>query len=110
VSLKKHLADKTNWQQMLKNVSAPGSLLENKMKINALLDQEYVLYLVEDKYITSIRYPVLKYPLKIKSLKLDTTPIIEKKLVGIKGQYLLFEDDSVINIRSHAGYKVSLDC
>ena len=34
---------------------------------------------------------------------------IEGRLWGIKGQYLMFDDGTVINIRKHNGYKVSLE-
>ena len=33
---------------------------------------------------------------------------IEGKLTGIKGQYLLFENDYVFNVRSHKGYNVKI--
>ena len=56
-----------------------------------------------------IKYPVLSYPEKVKSLKLDTMPEIEGILTGIKGQYWMIDNGSVINIRSHAGYRVSLE-
>ena len=31
------------------------------------------------------------------------------KIIGIKGQYLIFEDDTVFNIRSNEGVKVSIE-
>ncbi len=31
------------------------------------------------------------------------------KIIGIKGQYLIFDDDTVFNIRSNEGVKVSLE-
>ena len=43
-----------------------------------------------------------------KSLTLDKVPEIEEKLVGIKGQYLLFENDLVFNVRRHSGYLIEL--
>ncbi len=42
------------------------------------------------------------------SLSLDKTPNYKGKLIGIKGQYLIFEDGTVFNIRSFEGYKVRL--
>ena len=35
-------------------------------------------------------------------------PTLEGKLVGIKGQYWLFEDGRVWNVRSHAGYRIAM--
>ena len=45
---------------------------------------------------------------KIKSLSFDKTPLIEGKLIGIKGQYLIFEGGEVLNIRKHNGYSVEI--
>jgi hypothetical protein len=41
---------------------------------------------------------------KVKSLSLEKTPSFTGRLTGIKGQYLLFEDGTVFNIRSSEGY------
>ena len=41
-------------------------------------------------------------------MKLDKVPLIEKKLMGIKGQYLIFEEGYVMNIRSHSGYYIQI--
>ena len=54
--------------------------------------------------ITELRYPVLKYPVKIKSLNFDKDPDVTGVLTGIKGQYLMFEDNTVINMRKFGGY------
>ena len=55
----------------------------------------------------SINYPVLEYPAKVKSLNLDKTPSVGGTLMGIKGQYLIF-DTGVINMRKYGGYSLSL--
>ena len=57
--------------------------------------------------IQNINYPVLEYPTKIKSFNLDKDPVIDAKLMGIKGQYLIF-DTGVINIRKFSGYKCNI--
>ena len=56
---------------------------------------------------TRISYPVLKYPEKVKSFNLDKTPGIGGTLMGIKGQYLIF-DSGVINMRKYGGYHLTL--
>ena len=61
---------------------------------------------VDDEDVTNITFPVTKYPEKVKSLTLDKNPQIEEKLVGIKGQYLLFDNNTVFNVRRHSGYLV----
>ena len=42
------------------------------------------------------------------SLNLFKTPNYEGKLTGIKGQYLIFEDQTVFNVRSNEGQKIKL--
>jgi len=37
-------------------------------------------------------------------LSFDKTPVIEGRLMGIKGQYLLFEGGEVLNMRKHQAY------
>ena len=37
-------------------------------------------------------------------MSFDKTPLIEGRLVGIKGQYLLFDGGQVLNMRKHQAY------
>lgn len=110
VELKQHISDKTNWRNMLKNVfTNTESLAEKKDEMLDYLPEAYHEFVSDDDRVTFIKFPVLKYPEKVVSLKLDKLPVIEKKLMGIKGQYLLFDDDSVINLRSHSGYRITIE-
>lgn len=109
VELKQHISDKTSWQKMLKNeLTNEMTLLETKEELLELMNEDYFDFIDDEDEITTIEYPVLHYPKKVKSLKLDKLPLIEKRLVGIKGQYLIFGDETVMNIRSHSGYKISV--
>jgi len=56
-----------------------------------------------------LEFPVLRYPEKVKSLNLTKTPEFEGVLKGIKGQYLIFEDDTVFNVRGNEGCYVGLE-
>jgi hypothetical protein len=56
-----------------------------------------------------MHYPVVNYPTKINSLSLEKTPSFKGVLIGIKGQYLLFEDGTVFNVRSSEGSVVAID-
>ncbi len=107
VALKDYRADKTNWRKMLKNEYDAVDLLDDKDELIEYLDEELQQFISDDDEITHIKYPVLEYPKKVVSMKLDKTPLIQKVLKGIKGQYLIFEDDTVLNVRSHSGYKVN---
>jgi len=108
VALKQHISDKTNWQRMLKNELSTRSLYEVKNDMAALLSEEWRSFVVPgETAITELHYPVLRFPQKIKSLNFDKSPLIEGELLGIKGQYLLLDQDRVLNIRSQSGYLVS---
>ncbi len=108
VALKAHIQDKTNWQRMLKNQVSDKSLLEAKGAMYNLLPDMWKSFVVPDKEIVELHYPVIRYPEKVISQNLDKNPTLEGILTGIKGQYLLFEDNRVINIRNHSGYLVEL--
>jgi hypothetical protein len=60
--------------------------------------------------MVEIKYPVSQYPVKIKSVRLEKTNIIKGKLMGIKGQYLILDNDRVFNVRAHEGYIVDFFC
>lgn len=109
VALKSRYADKTNWRKMLTNEVAPFDLISEKTKVLELLPNEVRDYYDTNKsQLLQLNYPVLQYPTKISSLSLDKTPNFKGILTGIKGQYLLFEDGTVFNVRSNEGYKVRI--
>ncbi len=110
VFLKKHFTDKTNWRTMLKNEIALNiNLVHEKEKVYNLLPAELRKYFEPDDKITEIEYPVFSFPQNIKSVGFDKTPKIEGFLTGIKGQYLIFQDDSVLNIRKFNGYFLQIN-
>lgn len=114
---KQHIADRTNWQAMLKGqgeevdmaaqrdrlfeeVGAEISQLQDKFGLQAIqqLDKEQT---------HCFSYPVEEYPTKVSSMNLDKTPSVGGRLRGIKGQYLIF-DSGVINMRKYGGYQLAL--
>lgn len=109
VALKAYMKDKTNWRAMLKNeISFEGDLLKEKDRAIDLLPAELTEYRSGNDQITYIQYPVIQFPKKVSSLNFDKDPIVRGKLTGIKGQYLIFDDESVINIRKFGGYLVKI--
>jgi hypothetical protein len=114
---KNHIADKTNWQAMLKGSAEPRDLERERKDlmvacaadIDALQQQHglQAISVLEGEEVVNIDYPVLEYPTKVKSLNLDKTPSVGGTLMGIKGQYLIF-DSGVINMRKYGGYSLSL--
>jgi len=109
VGLKDHMADKTNWRKMLMNTYPDIDLIEKKNETKNLLAEEYHQYIAKTDEIININFPVLDYPVKVKSIGFDKVPEYTGILKGIKGQYLLFENGIVMNIRKHGGYIVSLE-
>lgn len=110
VALKEYVADKTNWRKMLTNTIEDVDLLAEKEKLAAFIPKEAIPYYLENnRQETHIEFPVLQYPKKVKSLNLSKIPNYTGVLKGIKGQYLIFEDDTVFNIRANGGNYVSLE-
>lgn len=113
VALKKYMADKTNWRKMLQqqneNIDMQAAKEELLKNANDDLKEVFDKFDVEilDQQQVSLSYPILDLPKKLTAISLDKENKISGKLVGIKGQYLLFED-KVINIRKHGGYHVAV--
>ena len=108
VALKNHYADKTNWQKMLKNDVPNVDLLLERNKAFEWLPNEVKEYFPKEEKIIQMDFPVLQYPKKVTSLNLEKTPNFAGKLTGIKGQYLLFEEGTVFNVRTFEGYVVTM--
>jgi hypothetical protein len=114
---KNHIADKTNWRAMLKGAAEDRDLDQARQRlmtdcaadIDALRQQFGIqaITILEAHEPTLIRYPVLEYPTKVTSFNLDKNPVAGGILLGIKGQYLIF-DAGVINMRKYGGYQLSL--
>jgi hypothetical protein len=110
VELKKHFVDKTNWRKMLQNEVLDLDLLTEKTRIYDFLPEEVKPYFNADldEHVI-LNYPVLQRPKKVTGLNLDKTPNYKGKLIGIQGQYLIFGDGTVFNVRSNEGYVVDID-
>jgi len=109
VALKNHLSDKTKWRQMLQNKRDDVDIKEVAQQMKQYLPNEVQKYMKEDPELWEIEFPVNQFPVKVKSLNLLKTPVYEGVLCGIKGQYLLFEDQTVFNIRNSEGYVTTWD-
>ncbi|MBT8324343.1 MAG: DUF2797 domain-containing protein [Winogradskyella sp.] len=109
VALKDHLSDKTNWRKMLKNEIEDVDLVEWRDKLKDKLPEEVLPYFISNNSETNITFPVESYPTKLKSLNLSKNPSYNGVLTGIKGQYLIFKDDTVFNVRSNEGMVVNLN-
>ncbi len=117
VILAKYISDKTNWRKMLTGHDETIDLFQEREKLLAQVKQDLNPILAQfgkDAIIplvpqqTNLQYPVMAYPQKISSLSFDKTNLVEGTLLGIKGQYLIF-DIGVLNIRKHSGYSIQIE-
>ncbi|WP_373691123.1 DUF2797 domain-containing protein [Endozoicomonas sp. ONNA2] len=120
VIFKEFINDRTNWRAMLKGPADPLDLQDsarelldmNSSRITALQEQFGIQAIqplagTDPSDVVNIDYPVIEYPAKVTSRSFDKEPLIEGTLLGIKGQYLIF-DHGVVNIRKHTAYQVSV--
>lgn len=118
VVFKEFTADRTNWRKMLKNevelidlATARDRLFEQvDSSLSDLINQYGInsIQRLENADCFDFNYPVIEYPTKVSSYNLDKLPLIEGKLMGIKGQYLIFEN-GVINLRKYSSYNLQLE-
>ncbi|RMH60457.1 MAG: DUF2797 domain-containing protein [Calditrichaeota bacterium] len=109
VALKKHISDKTNWRRMLKNEQSGMDLMEIRKRLLDFVPEEARPYILSDTLReTHIDYPVTTWPSRVVSLNLSKTPEYSGTLSGIRGQYLMFTDHTVFNIRSNEGTVIEL--
>ena len=107
VALKSHVADKTNWRKMLSATPEKVDLVAMKNHLTQFVPQPLKKYITIDNTVTEIKYPVKEYPVKVKSLKLEKENEISGVLKGVKGQYLIFDNNRVFNVRAHEGFLVN---
>jgi hypothetical protein len=115
--LRSQVADKTNWRALLKGDATPVDLLAVREQLFATcssglteLQQRFGIQAIQplsDQAVVQIAYPINAYPAKINSFNLDKNPLAEGTLLGIKGQYLMF-DTGVINIRKYTAYQLAI--
>lgn len=106
--LMSRFGDKTNWKKMLTNEDMSGiDLLKEKKKALAHLPAELRRYAFYENDMFSLQYPVFTWPESPAQVNLDRDRGIKGVLKGIRGQYLIFDDQKVLNIRRFSGYLVT---
>jgi len=118
VALKKHVSDRTDWRRMLKGTPEFVDLQAKRDELLAATAHELAILReqfgadsileLDDRTAATLDYPVNEYPTKVSSFNFDKTPEIRATLMGIKGQYLIF-DKGVLNIRKFGGYEIELE-
>lgn len=116
IALAQFIADKTNWRAMLKGDNQEMDLAAEKVRLKPLINDalsDIKLKFGEtavrelEKPVIEINYPVEQYPSKISSFNFDKSAVVSGVLMGIKGQYLIF-DTGVINIRKFTSYHIDV--
>jgi hypothetical protein len=127
VAIAQHIPDKTNWRALLKGDATPVDLAKLREEVLERLPKTLAGDRLQDsaasqtgittlqtsvatsqEAVSTFSYPITRYLDKITSFNLDKNPIVEGCLIGIKGQYLIF-DTGVINIRKYGGYEVAVE-
>ena len=111
VEMKGAFDDKTNWRKMLEGSAPDWDLLALREGVYEQFADLFDDYGVEemDGGEVRIEYPVLRHPTPpIRSINLERDPVVEDRLYGIKGQYLIFSQ-GVLNVRNYQGYVVKLE-
>jgi len=109
VALKAHVSDKTNWRKMLTNSIEDVNLITWRDTLKVHIPEEAHPYFIAENGETHLDFPVLRYPDKVKSLNLVKTQEYTGTLKGVKGQYLIFEDNTVFNVRANEGLYVRIN-
>ncbi len=115
--LRSQVPDRTNWRALLKGDAEELDLIAIREQVfDACADGlrelqgRFGLQAIQplaDAEVVQMKYPVEAYPSKIVSFNLDKDPVVEGTLLGIKGQYLIF-DTGVINIRKYTAYQLAV--
>jgi hypothetical protein len=113
VVLAQHIADKTNWQRLLKSDAEYQDLTAIRDELMVVCAKELADLAARfpqqmqalTQNMVDFHFPVQQYPVKVKSFNFDTTPQVKGVLQGIKGQYLIL-DTGVINLRKFGGYEI----
>jgi hypothetical protein len=110
VDLKRLFADKTNWRAMLKHVRPDVDALytARTLALTTLRD-DLTEHLLRDVQPQVLDFPVLAYPPKVTSVSFEKSPEVSGRLMGIKGQYLIWEDGRVLNVRNQSGVHVEVE-
>ena len=108
VKLKEKFSDKTNWRKMLTSKIDEVDIINNKKMALDSLGSEFEEFFKTESEVMKFSYQIEKLIDSVKSISLKKSDEVKGKLIGIKGQYLIFDDSSVFNVRSNEGFVVDI--
>lgn len=105
VSLAAYVTDRTDWRRLVTAEPEPVDLrlLRDDLRNRAVTLAPGVTWL--DDCPVEFTYPVIRFCRKAIRLSLDESPLVRGNLMGVRGQYLLFEHGA-LNVRRHVSYHV----
>ena len=82
-----------------------------KNECYSILPEEAKNYFLSKSQTLEINYPISNRITTPKSVNIKKMKTFSGKLIGIKGQYLIFDDDKVLNYRAHEGhlFRINID-
>ncbi len=116
-ALRARFSDRTDWRAMLRGPPDPVDL--EALRASVLGELPALQAALADAGVDdrprpldhegprTFRYPVARWPVRVRSLDLTRVPEIAGTLEGVKGQYLMLSC-GVLNVRRHAGFEVSV--
>jgi hypothetical protein len=114
-ALARLVADRTDWRRLVREDAAPldlprcaAELYAQAATVLGQLDNRFPGQLERiDAQVERFVYPVLRYAAPARRLRFVEDGALGGELLGIKGQYLLF-DSGVFNVRRHRGYHLDI--
>ena len=106
VTLKQFYDDKTHWQRMLRGAEAKIDLDKERSRAHSLLPEDLQAYRSSTHMVRGLQYPLERPPATLKSVNLEKENSVSGRLVGVRGQYLVWEHGQVMNVRKHSGMEI----
>ena len=107
VELKQYMSDRTDWRKMLtQSAQTTWDLSAQKAALSKVVSFSEHSNLAANDDVTYLEYPGRLSAPPISSVTLDKRPEVRGRLMGIKGQYLLFTGGTAFSLRKHQGYLV----
>ena len=108
LEISKYISDRTQWRKMILGQYDELDLINKKNDLHEYLPSNLDKYYLNNENIIELKYPIINNLEKIKSFNIEKFKTINKKLIGIKGQYLMFDDNHVLNVRKYTGYNFTI--
>ena len=108
LEISKYISDRTQWRKMILGQYDEVDLIKKKNDLQEYLPSKLKKYYLKNEDIIELKYPIIKNLEKIKSFNIEKFKSIKESLIGIKGQYLMFNDNHVLNVRKYSGYNFTI--